>query len=483
MSLARKIFGVGIWTGLSRVTGFVRDMLIGRYLGAGRLSDIFLTAFKLPNLFRDLLGEGAMSSVFIPMFSGEKKNSHFASNAFSWLMLVLLVITILVEIFMPFIIFGMAPGFDASKLSTTVEVARIMFFYCILVCGASFLAAVLNAFSDFVLAAAVPILLNIFLIFGAIIFTTNLYAQSFVVLLSGIAQMIILWGRLKKRKFGLRLIRPVFTPTIKRMIKRMGWGLLGSGFYQLNVFVGVLLASYQSGAVSYLYYSDRLIQLPFAIVGLAAGTVILTKISDAIAAKKTSAVFKYQNAAIRQSMMLIAPSIVALFVLAEPIVRLLFEYGQWAHSATIAVALAIMIQVFSLPFMTTSQVYMKTLYAAGDMKTPVKIGAIALGLGVVIMISTVSLFGYLCVPIGTVFAGAIRNLQLKYACKKLGLYKTDKNTVMAVTSFFLLSTIMGFCLWFAKPFINGLMPMAVIMAASIIIYLPLALFCDKIIKK
>ena len=144
MKLGKHIFGVGAMTGISRIFGFIRDMLIARVLGAGRLSDIFLAAFKLPNLFRDLLGEGALSAIFIPMYTDSKKDESFARNVFSWLMVVLLGITILFEIFMPLVIWGLAPGFDATpgKMEMTVIISRIMFVYVIFICGAAFLSAI-----------------------------------------------------------------------------------------------------------------------------------------------------------------------------------------------------------------------------------------------------------------------------------------------------------------------------------------------------
>ncbi|MBR4806784.1 MAG: lipid II flippase MurJ, partial [Alphaproteobacteria bacterium] len=153
-------------TGISRIFGFIRDMLIARVLGAGRMSDIFLAAFKLPNLFRDLLGEGALSAIFIPMYADSKHDESFAKNVFSWLMVVLLGITLVFEIFMPIVVWILAPGFadDPGKMELTVIISRIMFFYVIFVCSAAFLSAVLNAFSRFVLAAFMPVMLNIMLI-------------------------------------------------------------------------------------------------------------------------------------------------------------------------------------------------------------------------------------------------------------------------------------------------------------------------------
>ncbi|MBO5705199.1 MAG: hypothetical protein J6R99_04235, partial [Alphaproteobacteria bacterium] len=218
MKLGKHIFGVGAMTGISRIFGFVRDMLIARVLGAGRLSDIFLAAFKLPNLFRDLLGEGALSAIFIPMYTDSKKDPNFAKNVFSWLMMGLLGITILFEIFMPLVVWILAPGFDAvaGKMEMTVVISRIMFVYVIFVCGAAFLSAILNAFSRFLLAAFMPVLLNIMLI-GALLValmwgTSNvLYLMAGTVVASGIIQFAILWRRIRHNHFGLHLIVPKWT--------------------------------------------------------------------------------------------------------------------------------------------------------------------------------------------------------------------------------------------------------------------------------
>ena len=311
MKLGKHIFGVGAMTGVSRIFGFVRDMLIARVLGAGRLSDVFLAAFKLPNLFRDLLGEGALSAIFIPMYTDSKKDEGFAKNVFSWLALGLLGIAILFEIFMPLVIWILAPGFDADpgKMELTVTISRIMFIYVIFVCAAAFLSAVLNAFSRFLLAAFMPVLLNIMLI-GALLLSafyapgTILYIMAATVVLSGIIQVAVLWHRIRRRHFGLCLVIPKWTPGIKSILTRLSISIVGSGFYQITIIVGTLVASFQSGAVSWLYYCDRIVQLPFAMIGLAVGTVLMSSISNALAQKNMRSVYIQQNSSMRRSLML-----------------------------------------------------------------------------------------------------------------------------------------------------------------------------------
>ena len=333
MKLGRNIFGVGLMTGISRIFGFIRDMLIARFLGAGRLSDIFLAAFRLPNLFRDLLGEGAISAIFIPMYTDMKKDEGFAKNVFSWLMLILLCITAVFEIAMPLVIWALAPGFaeDPGKMQMTVVIARIMFFYCIFICGSAFLYAILNAHSRFLLAAFMPVMLNIMLIIAlasSLLYGNGiiLYVMAGTVVLSGIVQFCILLARIRQKHFGLRLIIPHWNSQIKNMFKRFLVSLVGSGFYQITIIVGTLVASFESGAVSWLYYSDRIVQLPFAMIGLAVGTVLMSSISNALADKNMRSVYIQQNSSMRRSMMLIIPCVVGLFVLAEPIIRFLFQY-------------------------------------------------------------------------------------------------------------------------------------------------------------
>ena len=484
MKLGKHIFGVGAMTGISRIFGFVRDMLIARVLGAGKLSDIFLAAFKLPNLFRDLLGEGALSAIFIPMYTDSKKDENFARNVFSWLMVGLLGIVILFEIFMPLVVCVFAPGFDeiAGKMEMTVLIARIMFVYVIFICGAAFLSAILNAFSRFLLAAFMPVLLNIMLIAALLIamfFGSEnvLYLMAGTVVLSGIIQFLILWSRIRKNHFGLRLIVPRWTPKIKSLFKRMGVSIVGTGFYQITMIVGTLVASFQSGAVSWLYYSDRIVQLPFAMIGLAVGTVLMSSISNALADNNMRSVYIQQNSSLRRSMMLILPCVVGLMILAEPIIKNLFEYGAWTPESTTAVARAIMIQVLVLPAMMVSQIYSKTLYASQDVKTPVKTSMISLGVAAGLYLGLFPLFGYLAVPIGIVVSGYLKNYLLGCACRKRGLINHDRHTFRTVVAFGVWAIILGIGLA-ALP-ITNIFALAGAIAGYAILYLPVAFVIDR----
>lgn len=484
MKLGKHIFGVGAMTGISRIFGFIRDMLIARVLGAGRLSDIFLAAFKLPNLFRDLLGEGALSAIFIPMYTDKNKDKDFAQNVFSWLMLVLLGITLLFEIFMPLVIWILAPGFadEPGKMQLTVTISRIMFVYVIFVCGAAFLSAILNALSRFLLAAFMPVLLNIMLIcalLGASLYApgTVLYIMAGTVVASGVIQFVVLWHRIRARHFGLRMVVPRWTPGIRDLFKRLGISIVGNGFYQITIIIGTLVASFQSGAVSWLYYSDRIVQLPFAMIGLAVGTVLMSSISNALAEKNIRSVHIQQNSSMRRSLMLILPCVAGLVVLAEPIIRFLFQYGAWTAASTHAVAVAIMIQAWVLPAMLVSQIYSKTLYASQDVKTPVRTSMISLGAACIIYLAAFPFVGYLAIPIGVVISGYLKNYLLGRVCRRRNLVKTDRKTRRAIVAFGVLSAVMGLGLY-SVP-ITSVWMLGTAIAVFGIIYLPLAYIIDR----
>ena len=484
MKLGKHIFGVSVMTGISRVFGFLRDLLIAHVFGAGRLSDIFLAAFKLPNLFRDLLGEGALSSIFIPMYTDRNKDENFAKNVFSWLMMILLGITLLLEVFMPIVVWILAPGFadDPGKMQLTVTISRIMFWYVVFICASAFLSAILNAFSRFLLVAFMPVLLNIMLI-GALLMAawfapeTVLYIMAFTVVLSGIVQLWILWSRIRRHHFGLRLVRPRWTPAIRSMFRRLGISIIGNGFYQITIIVGTLVASFQNGAVSWLYYSDRMIQLPFALIGLAVGTVLISSISNAMAEKNMRSVYIQQNSSMRQSMMLIIPCVVGLFVLAEPIIRCLFEYGAWTPESTHAVAMAMMIQVLVLPAMMISQIYSKTLYASQDVRTPVRTSIISLGVAALIYISAFHFIGYLAIPVGIVASGYLKNYLLHRACYRRGLIHIESRTRRAIAAFTVLAVIMGYGLWFVP--VPNIWMLFVAIGGFAVIYMPIAYLIDR----
>ena len=265
------------------------------------------------------------------------------------------------------------------------------------------------------------------------------------------------------------------------MFKRFGVSLVGSGFYQITIIVGTLVASWQSGAVSWLYYSDRMVQLPFAMIGLAVGTVLISSISKALTEKNMRSVYLQQNSSMRRSMMLIMPCVVGLFVLAEPIIRVLFQHGAWTPESTTAVALAIQIQCLVLPAMLISQIYSKTLYASQDVNTPVRTSVISLGIATLIYLALFPFVGYLSIPIGVVISGYAKNYLLGRVCRNRELIKTNHKTVFAILVFAVISVILGTLL--STISIANIWELGIAICAFGVLYLPTAFIIDRYIIK
>ena len=403
-------------------------------------------------------------------------------------MVILLGLTIIFEIFMPLVIWALAPGFseDPGKMQLTVTIGRIMFFYVIFICGAAFLSAVLNAHSRFILAAFMPVLLNIMLIcalIGSVWYGNQyiIYVMAATVVLSGIIQFLTLWKRIRSKHFGLRLVIPHWNGQIKNMFKRFGISLIGSGFYQITIIVGTLVASWQSGAVSWLYYSDRMVQLPFAMIGLAVGTVLISSISKALTEKNMRSVYLQQNSSMRKSMMLIMPCMVGLFVLAEPIIRILFQHGAWTPESTHAEALAIKIQCLVLPAMLISQIYSKTLYASQDVNTPVRTSVISLAIATIIYLALFPVVGYLSIPIGVVISGYVKNYLLGHVCHQRKLVQINTKTIISMVVFALLAGALGFIMSMID--ITNIWVLGIVICAFGILYLPVAFIIDRFIIK
>jgi putative peptidoglycan lipid II flippase len=384
---------VGAWTAASRVMGFVRDILIAAFLGAGPVADAFFVANRLPNLFRRLFGEGAFNSAFVPVFSGllttegEDVARGFAEEAAAALAFWLLGLTILGEIFMPQVLHVIAAGFsrDPAKFALTVTLSRIAFPYLVLICLTALLSGVLNALDRFVAAAAAPLLYNGFAI-GAMFalapfVPTEGHALAWGVSLSGVAQLALLYWAVWRAGIRLHLPRPRLTPRMRLLLRRMAPGLVGAGITQLNltmdVFIGSLLPA---GSVSLLYYADRINQLPLGVLGTAVGTALLPLLSRQVAQDQPAQVYDTQNRAIEYALVLTLPAAFALAILADPILQVLFARGAFSHHDAYLSSQSLAAYAAGLPAFVLVKVLSPGFFARGDMATPVRVGIFVLAL-------------------------------------------------------------------------------------------------------
>ncbi len=384
MGFLKAMATVGGWTLASRLLGFVRDILIAGTLGTGPMADAWVVAFRLPNLFRRVLGEGAFNAAFVPLFAGRLEQQGpvvakaFAEEALAVLLAATLVLVALAMACMPWIMPVIAPGFldDSEQFRAATRMAQIAFPYLIFMALAALLSGVLNSLRRFAAAAAAPVLLNLFLILAMLVVVPltgqPAYVLVWAVAAAGAAQFLLLIVAATRAGFALRLPRPRLTAGVRRLLALMVPGLISAGALQLNLFVGTMIATLESGAASLLYYADRVYQLPLGLIGIALSVVLLPEITRRLKGEGEAAAADSLAQGLEVALFLTLPSAVALIVLAEPIASVLFQRGAFDAAAATATGLAILAYAVGLPAYVAVKVYQPAFYAREDMKTPLR---------------------------------------------------------------------------------------------------------------
>ncbi len=493
MALFRSIATVGGWTMGSRVLGFVRDILIAGLLGAGQVTDAFFVALQLPNIFRRLFAEGAFNAAFVPLFAGELTESgrdaarEFAERVFGVMAGVLIVFSALVEIFMPQVMSVIAGGFrdDPVKFQLAVDFARLTFPYLLFVSLAAMLSGILNTLERFVAAAAAPILLNIILI-GALVGVSLGWlpdpglALSWGVLIAGIGQFV--WLAFACGRAGLlpRVPRLVLGPRVRRLFALMGPGIVGAGVYQINVLIGVRLASeLPEGSVSFLYFADRVNQLPLGVVGAAVGVALLPLLSRQLKAGDDAAARDSQNRAIEFAMLLTVPAAAALLVLPEPIVTVLFQRGRFGGDDAQATAAALAAFAAGLPAYVLIKALAPGFFAREDTATPVKIAGGAVVVNVAVALSLMPFLAHVGIALATAISAWLNASALAFLLHRRGLLAPDPRLKARLVRTVVSSAVMAAVLWAA---VRGLAPwllpgsLAGIVALTLVVALGLAVY-------
>lgn len=467
MSMLKHISQVGGLTLVSRVFGFVRDVLMARFLGASFVADCFFVAFKLPNFFRRLFAEGAFNAAFVPIFNGilgkddkpetREKAYGFAEEALAVLLPILLVFTALMQIFMPTVMIFLAPGFvgNPEKFSLAVEFTRATFPYLMMISLVSLMSGVLNSLSRFAAAAAAPILLNVVLITSLLIFhDSDLIAGRWLsraVSVAGIVQFLWLIYSLNKAGIKLRLPRPKLSPRVKELGIVMLPAALGAGAVQLNLLIDIILASFlPEGSLSYLFYADRLTQLPIGVIGVAVGTVLLPSLSRSISSGDVSKAKYDQNRAMESALFFTIPAAVALFVVPLPLISVLFERGAFDSVASANTAMALSAYAVGLPAYVLVKVLTPAFFARKDTKTPVKIAMFALGLNVILNLALMVPFKHVGLAAATAISAWVNVGFLYIYLKKHDYFHMDTRLKSKAWRMIAAAIIMGgFCGWLA----------------------------------
>ncbi|WP_020178391.1 murein biosynthesis integral membrane protein MurJ [Methylopila sp. M107] len=400
----RKAASVGGLTLVSRAFGFVRDAMMAALLGAGPLADAFMVAFRLPNHFRAIFAEGAFNAAFVPRYAhqltreGEGAARGFGEDVLSVTLVAQLVLLVLALAFTPLVVTALAPGFtdDPPQLALTAELTRITFPYLALISAMTLVAGVLNAHDRFAAAASASILLNVCMIAALLVagwFPTVAHALAVGVLVSGFAQLgLVVWD-MRRAGIGLSLRLPRLTQNVREFLRRFGPAVLGSAGVQIAMFADTIIASFlPSGSVSYLYYADRLYQLPLAVVGIAVGTVLLPELARRLAADDKAGAKDKLNRALEGALLMTLP-FVALFAAAPgPVVAALFGRGAFDAAAIAGSAAALQAYAFGLPAVVALRCVTPAFHASGDTATPVKALGVATIANVALKVALVGSF-------------------------------------------------------------------------------------------
>ena len=437
MSLLRNASTVGGWTMLSRVVGFVRDALIAATLAAGPVADAFFVALRLPNMFRSLAAEGAFAAAFVPLFAGQLEAEgrpaavRFAEDVLAVMLAAMLVALVAAELAMPYLVAALAPGFvgDTERFALTTLFSSITFPYLLCMSLVALLGSVLNALYRFATAAAAPVLMNLVMIAALLLagdaLATPGHALAWAVAVAGVAQLVWLAYDAGRAGISLRLRVPRLTPGVRRMLALMLPGVFGAGVQQLNLLVSTVVASFRDGAVSTLYYADRISQLPLAVIGIAVGVALLPLLSRQLKAGDGAGAAESQNRAVEFTLLLTLPAAVALLAIPAPIVAVLFEHGRFGAEESRATAAALAAFAAGLPAYVLVKVLLPSFYAREDIATPVRVAVLALVVNAVLAVVLGRLWGATGIAIAASTAAWMNAAGLAFVLRRRAHFVMD----------------------------------------------------------
>ncbi len=498
MNLAKALGSVGGLTLASRVLGLVRDSLFARYVGANFASDVFQIAFRLPNMFRALFAEGAFSAAFIPMFNRKVADADgrglpdgvaFAEDALSVLLPILIAFTAVMEIAawpVTWLLSGGFNGIGREEFAVAVELSRITFPYLLLISLVSLLGGILNSLHRFWVAAAAPILLNLTLIVALLVFhhhepLMTARNQAIAVTVSGGLQLLWLWYACRRAGITLRLKRPRLNPDVKRLLALIWPAAAGAGAVQINLVVSTALtaALLPSGSVSYIYYADRLNQLPLGLIGIGLGTVLLPTISRFLGRGEEDKAMEMQNRGMELALFLTLPATAALVACGTPIAAALFQHGRFTAQDSLFTAQALAAFSIGLPSYILVKVLTPGYYARSDTRTPVRYATISMLVNLILNLILIVPLGHIGPPLATAVASTVNVAMLYRTLRRRGQFTPDAQLRRRTPRLTLAAIAMGAAMWFMnglfQPFVTGTSiqrwgALAALVATGIVVY-------------
>lgn len=453
--LVRSVITVSSLTVLSRILGFVRDILIASILGAGPIADAFFVAFRFPNFFRRLFAEGAFNAAFVPTFSrlllreSQEAACICASQIYSVLTFVLIALVVFVELTIPWLMYVIAPGFAETpeRFEMTVYFTRITFPYIFFISIAALFTGILNSLHRFAVGAAAPVILNVTMILALVFFVTALptpgHSLAWAVTLAGIGQLM--WVRYETRRscIQIQLKLPRLTEPVRRLLSLMLPASLAAGVVQVNMLIGTIFLSFlPAGAISYIVFADRLIQLPLSLVGVAISTALLPALSQQLELGKKVEARQTQNRSLEFSFFLILPATFALFFLAEPMICTLFERGKFGRAETIATAQCLAAFSIGLPAYVMVKVFATTFFAHHNTKIPLHAAVLAVIANIILNFILFFPLGYVGIALATALASWVNAGWLIYQLWRSKLLLPDQRLYQRLPRFLLSCFVM-----------------------------------------
>lgn len=466
MKILKSLTAVSGYTMGSRIFGFFRDTITASLLGSGAIADALFVAIKLPSLLRRLLAEGAFNAAFIPMFAGmiakEGKDpaKNFAEEVFSVLVIVLISLVVIVEFAMPWLIPIFVPGFNATpeRLELAITFSRITFPFILFISLTALYSGILNSFEKFAAAAASPMMGNIFII--AFVMTLSSYTTNSGALIAGAITgcgvVQLLWVLIPALRSGaiLRLLRPKNSPNLRKLLVRMGPAALGSGVHQLNVVIGTAIASILPvGSISYLHYAERLNQLPLSVIGTALSVVLLPFLAKSIRKGHRQEAKSTQTQGIELAMLLTVPAAVALFILAEPLIKMLYQHGAFDAQAARYTSYALMAYSLGLPAYVLAKIFNASFYALEDTVTPLITAVISVVVDVVLSLILLRYLQHVGIALATAISAWVNVALLGYLLSRKDFFSITGNLKKYSLGLGLSCITTGFMLWVTKSYL------------------------------
>ncbi len=458
-SLFRSTFIVASLTALSRIAGLIRDVLISNVLGVSFVADAFIVALRLPNIFRRITAEGAFSAAFVPIFSkklleGKASSINFSQDILYVLTISIIIITSLLQLLMPLVMYLMAYGFssDIAKFELAIIYSRITVLYILFISLSSLGVGILNSIGKYSVASLSPVILNILLIIALLLPSDDIlltgYFLSFAVMLSGFFQFILIFLTLRKNRYSLKFRRPKNYGQINKFMKLANPQIITGLILQANILLSGAIASFAQGGISTLYYAERLYQLPLALFGISMGTVLLPTLSSLNIKNDIAEINLVVRRSVKFALIMSIPAATGLMIISVPIITLIYQHGLFDELNTILVSKTLIAFSFGLPAFILIKIYLPIFYSTGDTKNPLRYSLISAAINIFMALFLFSKYGIIGIALSTSFSSWVNFLLLSNKSKSFMISVFSARLYFDLVKVIFSSTVMAYAIFF-----------------------------------